>query len=303
MTEARQIAAHIRPESAAERIARLADRQHGVVSRAQLRAVGLAGSAITRWVKSGRVHRVHPHVYALGHSALSLDGRLTAALLYGGDQAVLSHTTAAWIWSLVDTEPRQIHLTARDRRRSLSDVRIHRARTIDRARCRGYPVTTVAKTLLDLAAILSFRQVRRALAQADYRGLLDPEEIAAVLGRGRRGSRALREAAATHLPELAQTLSVLEERFLELCEVAGVPLPEVNAKVGRMRVDAVWRARRVAVELDGAAAHRRWAAIKRDRQRELVLRAQGFAVARYTWEQVTNQPAEVATDLRRLLAL
>ena len=104
------------------------------------------------------------------------------------------------------------------------------------------------------------------------------------------------------MPELARTLSALEERFLELCESAGHPLPEVNAKVGRMRIDALWRAQGLAVELDGAAAHGGWAAIKRDRHRELALRAAGYRVVRYSWEQVTKRPDEVAADLRRLLA-
>jgi hypothetical protein len=139
------------------------------------------------------------------------------------------------------------------------------------------------------------------MSEADYRGLLDPSEIAAVLGGGRSGSRALRRALDTHLPELGQTLSVLEERFFELCEMAGLPLPEVNASVGSMRVDALWAAQRVAVELDGGDAHGTWAQIKRDRQRELALRAKGLQVVRYTWEQITTRADEVAADLWRRL--
>jgi predicted transcriptional regulator of viral defense system len=301
MIEPGRIPAHIRPESAAEGLSGLAQRQHGVVSRAQLHAQGVAGTAITRWLRAGRLHRIHPHVYALGHRAIPLEGQLWAALLYAGGGAVLSHTTAAWIWSLIDAEPRWIDLVARDRRRSLPGVRVQRRRLVERADCRGLPVTSVARTLLDLAGTLSYRQLRRAMSEADYRGLLDPSEIAAVLGRGRSGSRALRRALGTHLPELAQTVSVLEERFFELCEMAGLPLPEVNASVGSMRVDALWPAQRVAVELDGGDAHGSWAQIKRDRQRELALRAKGLQVVRYTWEQITTRADEVAADLWRLL--
>ena len=232
MIEPGQIPAQIRPESAAEGLSGLAQRQHGLVSRAQLHAQGVAGTAITRWLRAGRLHRIHPHVYALGHRAISLEGQLWAALLYAGGGAVLSHTTAAWIWSLIDAEPTAIHLTARAAAASLPGVRVHRRRLVERAECRGLPVTSVARTLLDLAGTLSFRQLRRAMSEADYRGLLDPSEIEAVLGRGRSGSRALRRALDTHLPELAQTLSVLEERFFELCEMAGLPLPEANASVG-----------------------------------------------------------------------
>jgi very-short-patch-repair endonuclease len=103
------------------------------------------------------------------------------------------------------------------------------------------------------------------------------------------------------MPELAETLSHLEECFLELCESEGLRLPEVNARVGRMRVDALWRDARLAVELDGSAAHGGWAAINRDRQRELALRAEGFRVVRYTWNQVARTPDDVVTDLKRLL--
>jgi predicted transcriptional regulator of viral defense system len=297
----RQIPAACGPESATEGLRELAERQHGVISRGQLEKCNVAGSAITRWMKAGHLHRVHPHVYALGHRALSIEGRLHAALLYAGRGAALSHTTAAWVWSLIETEPQQIHLVTRDRRLPLPDVRVHRRRRIDAVQRRGFPLTSVAATLLDLAATLSFRQLRRALAEADYRGVLDVRETAAALGRGRRGSRALRQALDIHLPQFAETLSALEDRFLELCETAGLPLPDVNARVGSMRVDALWRHERVAVELDGSAAHSGWAAISRDRRRELALRQVGYRVVRYTWEQVTARPADVVGDLRHLL--
>jgi hypothetical protein len=164
-------------------------------------------------------------------------------------------------------------------------------------------VTSVPRTLLDLANILSPRQLRRALAEADYRGLLDPIEIESVLGRGRPGSRALKAALRGHLPQLAETLSVLEERFLELCQSAGISLPEVNAGIGRMRVDALWREQRVVVELDGGPAHGGAAAMKRDRDWELALRSNGYFIVRYSWEQLSNRPVEVARDLRHLLGL
>jgi len=125
----------------------------------------------------------------------------------------------------------------------------------------------MARTLVDLSTLLTPRQLRRALAESDYRGLLDLEKMQAELDLRRPGSKAMRAAIRSHMPELARTLSALEERFLELCESSRLPLPEVNAKVGRMRVDALWRAQGVAVELDGAPAHGGWAAIKRDRQR------------------------------------
>jgi predicted transcriptional regulator of viral defense system len=282
-------------------ISALATSQSGVISRKQLVDARVGSATIDRWIKAARLHRIHPGVYAVGHSALSLRGRLTAALLYGGDLAVFSHTTAAWLWSLIETEPKRIHLTVSGRRSSLADVRVHCSRQLDRATCGDLPVTSVSRTLLDLASMVTPRQLKRALAEAEYRSLLNPARLQSMLGRGRSGSRELRVALNDHLPQLAETLSVLEERFLELCRAAVLPLPEVNAKIAGMRVDAVWREQQVAVELDGGPAHGGVAAMKRDRQRELALRTMGFHVVRYSWDQVVTRAPEVTDDLRRLL--
>jgi hypothetical protein len=302
MPQLRSVAPAERDSRDIVRLAELARRQHGVLTRRQLTQHGLSRSAISRWTATGRVHRVHPGVYAVGHTGLSLEGRLTAALLYAGPGAVVSHTTAAWIWSLIDAEPSQIHLSVKGRRGSLPGVRIHGARHPDSTTRRGLPVTSVPWTLLDLASVFPSARLRRVLAEADFWGLLDPTAVGAVLGRGRPGSKALRQALRHHLPRLAQTFSVLEERFLALCQASGFPLPEINVRVGGMIVDALWRRARIVVELDGAAAHGRWAAIKRDRQRELDLRSRGFVVLRYTWEQVTERADEVVADLSRALA-
>lgn len=302
MAVVRRIVPAQRGKVDAEGLAATAKSQSGVVNRAQLESVGVSDSALSRWVAARRLHRIHPGVYALGHSALSLRGRLWAALLYAGTGAAFSHTTAAWLWALIEAEPRRIHLTVPGRRRSLPGVCAHHSRRLEATCCRDLPVTTVARTLVDIGARLTARQLRRALAEADYRGLLDIGEIEGALKPGRPGSRATRAALRSHITELARTLSVLEERFLELCECAGLRLPEVNAQVDRMRVDALWRDAGLVVELDGAAAHGGWAAIKQDRQREVVLRANGLQVVRYSWDQITTRQDEVVADLRRLLA-
>jgi hypothetical protein len=258
--------------------------------------------AITRAVDAGRLHRVHPGVYALGHRALSLEGRIRAALLYAGPGAVLSHTTAGWVWGILDHQPSRIHVTVPRKRRSEPGVRIHRTRFLDKARHRGLPVTGLARTLRDLAWVLPAEQLRRALAEADYRGLLNAHHAYRVLGRGRRGSAALREALAAHMPELAQAYSVLEQEFLLLCERSGIPPPEVNVDVAGMIVDALWRQQQVVVELDGYRAHRGRERMERDRRRELALRAAGLPVLRYTWHQVITEPERVVADLRTALA-
>jgi hypothetical protein len=284
------------------RIAELAERQWGVVTRAQLEDSGLGRAAISRWTQAQRLHRVHPAVYAVGHRGLSIEGRLAAALFYAGPGAALSHLTAAWWWQLLPRLPTVIHVSASRRLRSRGGVRLHLPRRVERTWHRRMAVTPVARTLLDITALVPFDQLRRAVAEAEYRRLIDLDSLPAVLGRGRPGSTALRAAITSHRPQLAYTLSVLEERFLALCEASGIAIPEVNVEVAGLKVDALWREARVIVELDGHAAHGTAAAIERDRSRELTLRAAGYVVLRYTWQQITAQPDLVVFDLRAALS-
>jgi very-short-patch-repair endonuclease len=292
-----------RAEIGSVRVARLAARQWGVVTRRQLEACGVGGSTISRWLAAGRLHRLHSGVYAVGHPAVGLQGRLAAALLAAGRGAALSHGTAAWWWQVVRREPERIHVSRVTVGSAPEGTVLHRPRTLERAWHRGFPFTPVPRTLLDIAATATCADLRRALAEAEYRGLVRLEEVEAELGRGHPGSAALREALARHRPELARTLSVLEERFLALCEGHRLPIPEVNAMIQGLMVDALWRLQRVVVELDGHAAHGSRSAMERDRQRELVLRSSGHVVLRYTWRQVSRSPHHVAADLRAALGL
>jgi predicted transcriptional regulator of viral defense system len=302
MSEALQSTSDRRTQIAPPRLRELAARQWSVFSRAQLRHCGFSGAGIARAVARGWLVRIHPGVYALGHGELPIEGRLMAALLYAGPGSALSHTTAAWWWRLLKAPPRVIHVSSAHRRRPRHGLRLHLPRTLDRVRHRRLPITPVSRTLLDLAVCLGFDELRRALAEADYRDLLDPAEAAAVCGSGRPGSATLRKALEAHLPRLAETLSVLEERFLLLCESHNIPLPEVNAVVDGMKVDALWPRSRTIVELDGHEAHAAPAAVERDRARELKLRASGYRVLRYTWQQVTEHADRVAVDLRMALS-
>ena len=163
-------------------------------------------------------------------------------------------------------------------------------------------MTTVSRTLLDLATSAPPRVLRRTVAEADYRRLLHLPEVLAALRSGHHGAGPLRDALELYSPRLAHTLSELEERFLELCALARIPPPEVNRTVCGLMVDALWRPQRVIVELDGHAAHGTRAAVERDRDRELTLRAAGFDVVRYTWRQITEHREEVAADLKTVLA-
>jgi very-short-patch-repair endonuclease len=283
-------------------VARLAERQWSVASRTQLTGCGLSDDRLARWVREWRLVRLHPGVYGVGSSPLRPEGHLLAALLYSGPGAALSHTTAAGWWELIGGYETWIHVTTPSRHRARPGLRLHRAKP-ERVGHRGLPVTPVPRTLLDSAALIPFAQLRRALAEAEYRRLVDRDQLLNWLGRGRRGSAALRRAIELHSPDLARTLSQLEERFLALCEKYGVPSPQVNRKVCGLMVDALWPEQRLVVELDGARAHATPAAMERDRDRDLTLRAAGFEILRYTWHQVTQQPDAVVADLRRALAI
>lgn len=241
-----------RAENATERMTRLAERQFGVVSRAQLGTCGVTNGGVTRWIEDGRLHRVHRGVYAVGHRALSSEGQLAAALLRAGPGAALSHITAGWWWGILAERGDVVDVSAPGRGASFPGVRVHHPRGLLRAWHRGLPVTPVPAALLDMSSQLSYRELRRALAEALYRDLTDLASVRLALGRGHRGSTALARAIASHEPRLARTRSVLEERFLELCEEAALPIPAVNVKIGPITVDALWAEQRVVVELDGA---------------------------------------------------
>src|SRR5262245_55689134 len=278
-----------------DRIIGLAERQWGVLTRNQLENAGLSGGAISRWIEQRRLFRVLPRVYVLGQRTLRVEARLTAALFYAGKGAALSHLTAAWWWRMLDQMPEDIHVSAPGDTRSLPGIRVHHPRLIERIRHRGFPVTPPARALLDSANQVSLRVLRKMLAEGEYQRLLRLEDDDRILGRGLPGSANLHAAFELHRRQLAHTKSVLEERFLELCERYGIPIPDVNVEIAGFVVDAVWHRQRVIVELDGVAAHRH--RLQQDHARDLALRAAGYVVLRYTWQQIAEQPELVAADL------
>jgi hypothetical protein len=285
------------------RVAELASHQRGRVSRVQMLAIGVAPMQITRWARAGVLHRVLPGVYAVGHVAASFEADLTAAVLYAGPGAGLSHATATWWLELSERRPRIIDVTTPRRCKSLEGIRVHDRRARERIWFRGLPTTGPIDTLLDVATTTDFDDLRYLLAQADYRRLVDLAEIPAALTPGRPGGATLRRAVLHHMPHLARAASHLEVGFLlKVCERHGVPLPEVNVRIHGYKVDALWRRQRVVVELDGGDGHTTRAQMDRDRRRDLALRMHGFIVVRYTWNQVHFDTAAVAGDLSRTLA-
>jgi very-short-patch-repair endonuclease len=237
----------------------------------------------------------------VGHSSGGTEADLAAALLYAGPGAMLSHTTAAWWMGLLDDAPRPIQVSTPRRCRSQPGIKVHQRRRCERVWHNHLPTTTLPQTLLDLASQAPLRTVRRALAKADYARILDVGAIQALIGAGRPGSKKLRHALAEHEPRLARTKSQNEILFLEICEAAGLPLPETNVYIAGWEVDALWRDQQIAVEIDGVGNHRSAAQVRRDRRKDLALRTHGLTPLRYSDEQLVERRTELVAELRRLV--
>lgn len=284
------------------RVAALAARQHGVVSRAQLVALGLSDDRIFRRVVAGRLHRLHRGVYAVGHPAVTQHGRWLAAVLACGAGAVLSHGSAAQLWGLPWRQKGRIDVTVAGtggrRRRRL--VVVHRAPLGpgDAWTKDGIPATSPSRTLVDLADYRRRRPLERAIDEAAFLRL---DSTGVASRQGRRGSGLLAEVLARHEPGSTRTKSDLEEAMLALCRRHGLRQPAVNADTEGYESDFVWRAERLIVEADSRAAHLTQAAFEKDRLRDADLIAAGWRVVRVTEKRLLTRPDELARQLRRLL--
>ncbi|HEX2160857.1 MAG TPA: type IV toxin-antitoxin system AbiEi family antitoxin domain-containing protein [Thermoleophilaceae bacterium] len=287
-------------------VAALATAQNGVVSRAQLEAVGLGRGSIARRVANGRLHRLHRGVYAVGHQALPPHARETAALLACGATAVLSHRSAAAAWGLLPKSPGAVDVTVPSRDcRPRAGIRAHTTSDLpsdDVSRLDRLPLTTVARTLVELAGEVETRELERALDEAAARRLATHTEIRSVLRRakGRSGTRALRDLL-DDLDGPRLTRSEAERRLLALLRVARLPLPQTNVRVGCHEVDALWQSQRLVVEVDGYAFHSSRAAFERDRLRDSDLQARGLRVVRITWRQLSDEPEATVARIARVL--
>jgi hypothetical protein len=283
------------------RVARIAGRQHGVVTRAQLRAAGLGDGAIDARVGTV-LHRVHRGVYRFGHRAPSAEAVYTAAVLACGEGAALRRRAAGHLLAIVRRPPPRPEVIAPRARRvpGIACARSDRLDPRDVTVHRGIPTTTVPRTLVDLAAVLDDDELARACHEADVRhGVAwpDVEPVLARLPRS-RGSARLRAILTGDEPT---SLSRLEHLFLAAVRNANLPPPETNRPAGTKRVDCRWPAHRLTVELDSYRFHRTRHAWEQDRRREREARARGDRHRRYTWLDVAEEPAAMLADLERLL--
>jgi hypothetical protein len=292
----------------------LAAEQDLVFALGQLNALGLSTRAISHRVASGRLHRVHRAVYALVPArVLTVRGRYRAAALACGPRAALSHRSAADLHGLRSCQRRTVEiLVPGTASRCHSGLQVHRALRLvptDITAVAGVPVTTVARTLLDLAAVVPRRALERAFDQAEILRVFDLNALRDQIDRnpGHPGSGKLRSTLAGHTAGDDVTESELEELFRAIVDPAGLPRPEVNAPVdpgdggNLIRPDAVWRDAKLAVELDGAKWHLTRKAFESDHDRDLRLKAAGWDVIRLTWRQLHDKPAQVTALLREKL--
>ncbi|MFL5900849.1 MAG: DUF559 domain-containing protein [Solirubrobacterales bacterium] len=287
----------------------LAEGQHGVVARRQLIELGLTDARIKGRIAEGHLHVVHRGVYAVGHRRLSRHGRWMAAVLFGGPGAVLSHRSAAELWGIASPRGRAIDVTRRRGWRASPGIVVHRnsisADEIETVA--GMPCTCVSRTSLDLAGSTSRDELERTINQIEVRRLTCSLSIYDLLERypRRRGAPMLRALLDDRAETRGITRSRLEERFTALLARSDLPRPQLNADLamrGRFfEIDCLWREQGVIVELDGMRAHGTDLAFEKDRERDRLLIAEGWRVARITWRQLRDDAPSVLADLRRIL--
>jgi very-short-patch-repair endonuclease len=288
-------------------IARLAGLQSGVVSRSQLLDLGLEAGAIGRRLRGGRLHQLHTGVYAVGHRVIPREGWWMAAVLASGPNAVLSHWSAVALWRIRPNSRERIDVTVSYRSRSSDLIRRHISELPDDERTieEGIPVTTVPRTIFDLAAMEPADVVENLLREMEYLELRDRLSLWDLVARypGRRGVRKVR-AALERLEEepVGRKRSKLEERFSPFLRSHRLPLPRFNDWIllgdKRYQVDCHWPDTRQIVELDGWQGHKTRTAFRDDRARDRKLRVAGYSVTHITWNQLEDEPEAIAVDLR-----
>ena len=265
-------------------LAALAGRSHRVVTREQLLAAGITSDEIKHRLSLGALLREHRGIYRVGHRAPSVEARYLAAVWACGDGAVLSGRAAAHLWGLIKGRAPAPEVTAPKLRR-VEGVATKRSQAIEATTHRGIPITTVPRTLVDLAAHLTLDALARACHEAGVKHDTTPRQVEAILAKRGRTRGAARLRAVTS-GDVHVTLSKLERAFLKLLREAGLPLPQTNKRAHGRRVDCRWPDHRLTVELDSYRYHRSRHAWEQDRRREREARARGDEFRRYTYGDV-----------------
>jgi very-short-patch-repair endonuclease len=281
-------------------LARLGSRTHGVVTRRELLDAGVTADEIRQRLKNGSLLPQYRGVYRVGHTAPTLEATYLAAVRACGADAALSGKAAAFLYKLIrGPEPRP-EVTTRSQKR-VPGVTTRRSRTVEMVTYRGIPVTTVARTLVELASTLSLDDLARACHEAGVKYRTTPGQVEDALARRpkTKGAAKLRKILRgdTHV-----SLSQLERRFLDLLRGERLVLPETNRVVDGRRVDCRWPEQRLTVEIDGYRYHHSRHAWEQDRRREREARARGDDFRRYTYGDVFESPGAMLAELRAVIS-
>ena len=279
-------------------------RQYGVVTRRQLMEAGMTARMVEGRLRAGRLHAVHRGVYSVGRADLEDRGRWVAAVLAAGPGALLSHRSAAALWKLrgfgtYAVEVTCVHGSRRDGLMAHESVVPARERAV-RERI---PVTTVARTLVDLAEVVTRDELERAVHEAYRLRCFHAADVEACIARHprRNGTARLRDLLADQPAGAERTRSWLEMAFLRVCRDHGLPLPDVNVIVEGRERDFCWPERRLVVETDGRHEHLTPRAFEDDHERDALLSEAGYATRRFTYRQITERPRWVAERIRAAL--
>jgi very-short-patch-repair endonuclease len=297
-------------QDASHRVAALADAQHGVVARRQLLDSGVTSSMIETRLRRGALALLHPGVYAAGHRQLRREGHWLAAVLWAGRGAALSHRDAAALHGLRPSSRSRVEVTTKRRLRAgRPGIEVHHSAVLeaqDITAVDGIPVTSVARTLVDLAGVVPKDHLAKAVREAEHLRVLDMTAIRGAMNRTRTrrgpGHAALKAILEEHRRWGTQlTRSVLEDRFIALCDRHGLPRPRTNFHIGAHEVDACWPAHRLAVELDGWERHKDRHAFQRDRTKANDLMHAGWRVLRFTHDDIVRRQAAAAAQIEHFL--
>jgi very-short-patch-repair endonuclease/predicted transcriptional regulator of viral defense system len=302
------MACYIRRDS---EVWKLAGSQHGLVTGAQLRELGFTRSAIAHRVRTGRLWRVHPGVFAVGRPELTREGLWLAAVLACGEGAVLSHLCAAALLEMREGAiPRwpQVSVPTDSGRLGPRGIDLHRAATLranDIIERNAIPVTSLPRTLIDLASVLGDKELKSALRQAERRHRIDLQHLRISLDAFPRNSHRharLRRALDAYVPGTAGTEGEPEAAFLALCAHRGLPLPQTQVPIGRYRADFLWPDLALVVEIDDRASHDGYVAFHDDRVRDRTMKAAGLDVLRFTRNEVLRETRNVAREVTTAIA-
>lgn len=298
---------HIRNTARPERLSKLAERQHGVVSRRQLRALGFSDAEIHHGVEQDRLLSVFRGVYAVGHRGIGDRGRAMAAVLACGKGAIVSHRSTAALLGLTDRAPVVVDIVSSTQRgRKIDGIRCHKAllRLDETGSIDRIPCTSPARTLVDCAGEVGMRTLRSMFERAAAKKMLDLDALETSMAPGRRGMPALRKLVeewrlAAPVAKNARLKSPLEAKVLPLVVRRGMPIPLCNAPVRlasgqQIEVDFLWPEQRFVLEADSRGFHATDVASERDRWRDRELLRAGYSWLRVTRLQAESEPEEIA---------